>query len=262
MTNQDKEQNKENYNPEHTLELLWASYNNSSKTNKYGPKASLNVKKIVDEAINIADNEGIKALTVRNIANRLSIAPMSVYTYILNKNELIILMIDSIYLLNELENNEFDNWISGVKQISDNNINMFLNHPWLLEVYSERPTLGPGSLIKYEKELSVFENLGLNDIEIDSCLNFLLNFVRTSALDIINNKKLIKESNLNNNDWWQTNEQSFLKFYPQNQFPLSERVGSSVGEFYQGPYNANFAYEFGLNMIIESFKNIISTKNK
>lgn len=257
-----KAKNEIIYNPKHTLELLWDSYNNTYKANKYGPKASLSVNKIVETAVNLADKEGINALTVRNIASILKISPMSVYTYILNKNELITLMIDKVYLENNKEIIKYENWINGVRIIAQDNMNMFLNHNWLIDVYSERPTLGPGSLLKYERELSIFENLGLTDIEIDSCLNHLLNFIRTSVTDIINYKKMIVESELSNNEWWEANERHISNIIPKNKFPISERVGSSVGEFYQGAYNTDFAYNFGLNLIIESFQQLILSSKK
>ena len=77
---------------------------------------------------------------------------------------------------------------------------------------------------------------------------------------MVNYRKIITESELNNKEWWEANESHLSDIIPQNKFPLSERVGSSVGEFYQGAYNADFAYKFGLNIIIEGFKQLISSK--
>ena len=44
-----------------------------------------------------------------------------------------------------------------------------------------RPPLGPGLMAKYEHELRAFEGLGLDDVEMDAALTYVLGFVQASA---------------------------------------------------------------------------------
>ena len=46
--------------------------------------------------------------------------------------------------------------------------------PWIARIAASRPPLGPGLMAKYEHELGAFEGLGLDDVEIDSALTFLV----------------------------------------------------------------------------------------
>ena len=52
---------------------------------------------IVAAAIQLADAEGLAALSMRRVADHLGVAAMSLYTYIPSKAELMDLMMDAVY---------------------------------------------------------------------------------------------------------------------------------------------------------------------
>ncbi|MFD6464115.1 TetR/AcrR family transcriptional regulator, partial [Streptomyces roseolus] len=51
---------------------------------------------IVDTAIVLADTEGLDALSMRRIADRMGVGAMSLYRHVANKDELIALMTDEV----------------------------------------------------------------------------------------------------------------------------------------------------------------------
>jgi AcrR family transcriptional regulator len=59
-----------------------------------GPKRELSVEKIVDAAIEIADADGLGAVSMSSVANRLGYTTMSLYRYVSAKDDLIVLMND------------------------------------------------------------------------------------------------------------------------------------------------------------------------
>ena len=46
----------------------------------------------------LADADGMEAVTMRAVASRVGMAPMSLYTYVPGKAELVDLMVDAVYL--------------------------------------------------------------------------------------------------------------------------------------------------------------------
>ena len=54
-------------------------------------------------------------------------------------------------------------------------------HPWAARVSTARPPLGPGLMAKYEHELAALDGAGLDDVELDAALTFLLAFVQGAA---------------------------------------------------------------------------------
>jgi AcrR family transcriptional regulator len=62
-----------------------------------GPKPGLTVERIVRAAIEVADAEGLAALSMRRVADQLGVGTMSLYTYVPGKAELIDVMLDAVH---------------------------------------------------------------------------------------------------------------------------------------------------------------------
>lgn len=79
--------------PARSLALLWRT---SERTSRKG-KPDLSVDRIVRAGIEIADAEGLAALSMRRVAERLGVGTMSLYTYVPGKAELLDVMLDTVY---------------------------------------------------------------------------------------------------------------------------------------------------------------------
>ncbi len=78
--------------PRRSIELLWRL----RERPRPGPKPRFTVDDVAAAAIAIADAEGLAALSMRRVAERLGVAAMSLYTYVPGKAELIDLMLDTV----------------------------------------------------------------------------------------------------------------------------------------------------------------------
>lgn len=119
----------------------------------------LSVDDIVDTAISIADSRGLDAVTVRRVAQQLDVAPMTLYTYIPGKAELIDLMLDAAdaaYAAMRRSAPAGTGWRARAAAVTDDNRALYAAHPWAATVSTARPPLGPGKLAKYEHELQAF----------------------------------------------------------------------------------------------------------
>src|SRR5918999_2185300 len=76
-----------------SMDLLWGRSQPATR----GPKAALDASTLVRAAIELADAEGLEALSMRRVAERLEIGTMSLYTYVPGKAELLDLMVDTVY---------------------------------------------------------------------------------------------------------------------------------------------------------------------
>lgn len=240
---------------EKLLRLLWRREVVDVRE-KTGPKPGLSVDRLVTVAIGVADRDGLEALTIRKLAKELGLGAMSLYTYVADKSELLELMIDEAYLAMP-ELTAAETWRDGVRALAGSNLALYRRHPWLAETYSERPPLGPGVIGKYERELAVLDGLGLSDVELDAALSFVLNFVRAAARDELQAARIQALTQASNSDWWQAQEQVLSALLPAGKYPLAERVGSAAGEHNQGAYHAGYAYEFGLERVLDGLAKLI-----
>src|SRR5579875_3322686 len=60
-------------------------------------KAELSRATIVDRALEVADSEGLDAVTIRRLAQDLGVTPMALYWHVRNKDELLDAMGDRLY---------------------------------------------------------------------------------------------------------------------------------------------------------------------
>src|SRR3954452_14456584 len=78
--------------PGRSIALLWGV----AESGRRGPKPRHTVEDVVQAAIVLADAEGLTALSMRRVAETLQLSPMSLYTYVPSKAELVDLMIDRV----------------------------------------------------------------------------------------------------------------------------------------------------------------------
>jgi AcrR family transcriptional regulator len=234
--------------PAKTLALLWRERDDpEGEPPRRGPRQRLDVDQVLAAGISIADESGLEALTVRAIAVRLSISPMSLYTYVPGKAELLDLMLDSLYLaMPRPPLPPPDRWREGVRTVADQNRALFQEHPWAARVSTARPPLGPGMMAKYEHELGAFEGVGLSDIEIDAALTYLLAFVQAAAVAAEEAAGLARNSGVDDADWWSEVGPLLERFLTAAEYPLASRVGTAAGIEQGAAFDPERAYAFGL----------------
>jgi AcrR family transcriptional regulator len=77
--------------PAHTLQLLWREF---TPRQRRGPRRGLSIDAVVEAATSIADAEGLDAVTMAAVAQRLSFTTMSLYRYVESRQDLLVAMVD------------------------------------------------------------------------------------------------------------------------------------------------------------------------
>src|SRR5262249_24855155 len=138
-------------------------------------KPKLSLARITTAAIEIADAEGLDALSMRRVGENLGVTAMSLYSYLPSKAELLELMLDTVFA--EFTDASGDGWRARLEHVACENWALYLRHPWLLQVANARPVLGPNTIAKYDHELRAVEGIGLDDIDMDLVVTALGNYV-------------------------------------------------------------------------------------
>jgi AcrR family transcriptional regulator len=240
--------------PARTLELLWRVPGNQAVR---GPKQRSSVDAVVVAAIAIADADGIGALTMRAVANRLGLTPMATYTYVPGKAELIDLMLDTVYREMSRTDSTDRPWRDRVTMIAAENRALLALHPWVAYLPTTRPPLGPGLAAKYDHELRAFDGLGLGDVEMDAALTFVLGFVTSVARIAIDTDRAASESAMTDQQWWERVAPMLEQVFDADCYPLAARVGAVAGQAHDAAYSADHAYEFGLARVLDGLARLI-----
>lgn len=240
--------------PARTLALLWRD---PAAVPRRGPQRSLDLDAVVAAATAIAREQGLAALTMRRVAQALGVVPMTLYTYVPAKAELLDLMLDAAYAQMARTDTAGAPWRQRLATVADENLALFQAHPWAAEVATGRPPLGPGAIGKYEFELSTLAGLGLTDLEMDDCLTYLLEFVRANARSAHESAAVRRATALSDPQWWAVAGPELARHLEPGRYPLASRVGTAAGEARGGAYDPDHAYRFGLRRVLDGLAALI-----
>ncbi|MFD5538113.1 TetR/AcrR family transcriptional regulator C-terminal domain-containing protein [Streptomyces sp. NPDC127079] len=233
--------------PARSLELLWRA----PAAPRRGPRQRLDVDRVVAVAVALADAEGLDAVTMRRVAQQLGVVPMTLYTYVPGKAELLDLMLDTAYLRMPRTDTAGRPWRARLSAVAEENRALFEAHPWAAAISTGRPPLGPGMMAKYEHELSALDGLGLDDVEMDAALTFLLTFVQANARSAAEARAARRDSAMDEEQWWAANAPLLERVLDPRAYPTAARVGTAAGSAHGAAYSPAHAWEFGLGRVLD-----------
>lgn len=144
------------------LELLWGDW----LPPRRGPKPALSVERIVQAGIEVADADGLPALSMSRVAKSLGSPLMSLYRYVHSKAELIDVMLDTVIgpppNLEEIAGG----WRSRLEHWAKENERVFCAHPWALSLVTMRRVIGPNEIAWLEAGLGAVSDIGLTEGEM------------------------------------------------------------------------------------------------
>lgn len=245
--------------PDPVLPLLWRHVVPvDGEPRKRGPRQRLSLDQVVDDAIALADEEGLGALSMRVLAKRLGIGAMTLYSYVENRNDLVVLMVDQAFGRRELPA------MSGslrerLRLVAEIQLADCREHPWLLDVSGLRPWLGPHVGDRYEWQLSAVEGVGLDDVEMDQTVTLVVGF----AANVVRSEHAVRqaerESGVTDLEWWEANAGPLGEFTAHRDYPLAGRVGQAAGEAYQAGTDPGRELSFGLERILDGIEAYVGT---
>ncbi|UKD54539.1 TetR/AcrR family transcriptional regulator [Amycolatopsis sp. FU40] len=243
--------------PAATIALLWGT----RQLPRRGPKHGLTPARIVDAAVEVADTEqDLATLSMRRVAESLGVGTMSLYTYVSSRAELVEAMVDAVYgeAVAELSEIDADDWRDGLRRVAAVNWAMHLRHPWLLQVFTGRPTLGPNAIAKYDLELAVIDGVGLSDVEMDSTITLVTTHVEGLARRKVEAARVVRQTGMTDQQWWAATAPALAEVYEPRRFPVADRVGAAAGQTHQAPYSLDHEYAFGLDRLIEGIAALVN----
>lgn len=137
-----------------------------------GERAGLDVESVLGEARAILEREGLDRLTMRNLADRLGVAPNALYSHFADKEELLDVLMDS--LLADVEIPPLDTGRDGLIQLMRSSRRFLLSHTELLPRFLTHPRRGPNAIRLGEATLTLLANTGLQGREAADALRILL----------------------------------------------------------------------------------------
>ena len=153
----------ENPDPElpRAVALAWGVAANPQR----GPKREMSVERIVDVAVELADAGGLGAVSMSAVASALGFTPMSLYRYVTAKDDLVLLMQERGIGVPPESITETDGWRAGLDAWTRATVELYIEHPWMLDIPISSTPVTPNNLAWLESALQVLEPvpISMND---------------------------------------------------------------------------------------------------
>ncbi|MCX5362693.1 TetR/AcrR family transcriptional regulator [Streptomyces sp. NBC_00124] len=234
-----------------TLELLWDTGRRPTR----GPKPALTLDRIVEAAVQVADADGLDAVSMRRVAGELGTGAMSLYRYVPGKGELLDLMLDRVQKPSENPADLGDgDWRSALEALGRATLALYRRHPWLLQVNQSRPILGPSALDGMEKVLTLIKPMGLTDPELVSAIIMIDGYVVGAARTQLYAQEVERRTGLTDAEFWQAQVPTLEKVMASGRYPVLAALSDDA-------FGTDFDhFEFGLQRILDGLEVIVSRR--
>jgi AcrR family transcriptional regulator len=155
------------------LEILWREPGPSTRSR------GLSRERIVEAAVALADADGLAALSMSRLAERLGCGTMSLYRHVANKDELLTFMLSTAPGPPPVGDaadwrGALADWASGLWEV-------YHRHPWILTAAAAGPPADPGQLAWLNAGLAALGTTSLSEHDKLAAVMALLHYVRGAA---------------------------------------------------------------------------------
>ncbi|WP_051733347.1 TetR/AcrR family transcriptional regulator [Kitasatospora phosalacinea] len=161
--------------PHPALRLLWEPPARPTR----GPKPGLTLESIARAGIEIADAEGLAAVSMQRVAGLLGHTKMALYRYVPGKAELVALMIE--HTAGDPPPPSGAPWRAQLTDWAHRLAAVLTAHPWLLDALSAPRPTGPRELAWLERVVAALDGHGLTGAERMDAAVLLIGHVRAIA---------------------------------------------------------------------------------
>ncbi|MGP5077945.1 TetR/AcrR family transcriptional regulator [Brachybacterium alimentarium] len=233
--------------------LLW-------RDSPVSPRSGISTQSVTALAVDLANREGLDAVTIRRLAEEAGVTAMALYPHIGGRAELVELMLDHVagVIYEAVTIPEGADWRERVTAIAEANWASCQAHPWITDLTTGRPVPGPGSSTKYETELRALDGIGLTDIEMEHTLTALLSLVHGTARATLAVQSSRAPGEDKDTDWWSNIEPALTAAIgDEARFPIASRVSRTLGEQAGKANDPEGAYQRGISLILDGIEQLI-----
>jgi AcrR family transcriptional regulator len=201
--------------------------------------------RIIDAAIEILDDEGADALSMRTLATRLGSSTATLYRHFNSKDEIVAYITDRILSQTNLEGVAFDTWQQACRGGARALYATLTQHPNAIPLFVKQVPIGPGALAARERGIGVLLAARFPPQLAARGYTALAHFVVGFALQQQFDETADPERASQLRDYYRALDS---RTYPATITVADVLPGATIDE----------EFEFGLNLIIDGLENALA----
>lgn len=228
-----------------SFQLLWHGREPVTR----GPKAGFDLGDIVAAGADIADDDGLSALTMAAVAERLGLTTMALYRYVPSKGALVDLVADSV--LTRPPKPSRSSWRADVAAWARAHLALVRRHPWIFDIISTRACAGPNWARWLDAGLQCLEGLPFSASEKLAMLLLVDGHFRASAQVMVGAKA---------SEEWASSFGSMLQAAAGNPRYPALAAMLAAGDFEQPGLDLEGMFEFGLERLLDGIEGLVRAR--
>lgn len=228
--------------------MLHAMQQEPADTSAAGPagRRGLNLDAIVNAAIAIADEDGLGAVSMRRVADRLGRPVMSLYRHVQDKDRLLALATDAVFAEEAFEDLPADDWRARLHESARRQWRCYLRHPWIASAISlVRPSLGPNGISEMEWAFEGFRDVRIPDVDKVRMYLVIAAYVHGAAGQFATEARDRRQSGLAPQQWWGEQAGLLSEIFATGRYPNVSRLRGGTK-----PSPEDW-FEFGLDCLLD-----------
>lgn len=135
-------------------------------------RTQLTRQRVMEAAIELADRDGAESISMRKLAQQLHVEPMSLYTHVRNKDDLLDAMVDAVIGQIPMSAGGGD-WKTSLRQQALAARGVVLRHPWAPRAIETRTAPGPAALGYVNAVIGILREGGFSIAQAHHALHIL-----------------------------------------------------------------------------------------
>lgn len=207
--------------------------------------APLSRERIIRAAIQLADADGgLPAVSLRKVAAALDVGPMRLYGYIATKEELLDLMVDSVYA--EIRP-AGDGWREVLRSLAETTRQAAHQHEWFADLIGGRPQLGPNALARGEAVVAAMDGIDVDIVMpvVDAVNAYVVGAVRREIAE----RRAERATGMNEKQWQAAFGPYLERAFATGRFPALSTVIRDAAHL-----DADQTFRTGLDFLLDGIE--------
>ena len=208
-------------------------------------------ERVLRAAVELADREGIGALSMRRIGQELGVEAMSLYNHVANKEEILDGVVDLI--VGEIDPPEAGvHWKTALRNRILSARAMLVRHPWASAVIVSRVNITPTMMLYMESMGGIMRGGGFSVDLMHHALHVLGSRILGFVQELYDDSAALAEN---------PEMAAVMLQQMADQFPNMTALATQIahdGALVGTGCDTQFEFEFGLDLILDGFERMLS----
>ncbi|HLT19685.1 MAG TPA: TetR/AcrR family transcriptional regulator C-terminal domain-containing protein [Thermomicrobiales bacterium] len=199
----------------------------------------LSRERVVEAAVELAEEQGLQAVSLRQVARRLGVTPMALYWHVENKDDLLDAMVG--WLHNQMEFTVVDGapWQAQLRAVIEAEIEVLRAYPQTALLILSRGATSHGALAQVEVSLGILRRAGFSPEDAAKVLTYLQTIVSLVAREAL-------LAPTTDDGAWQRRAREAVRELPSEDFPNI----TAAANYLTSGADPDAYYRFGLDLLI------------